>query len=365
MAFVKIYQSCDNMKIKNIKISNGVVEGTNVNIKPFFMAGYDKPLLKKNEYINGILKGKLLVDNIKYMEIDGKYFAIDGHYMIQSILNYIDNYYSINKRFFNDLKEEQKNDILNTEVTFEYIDMTETLLPTYLQQIRPGFYEKQEINNSLFYGPWLDDMIRSFASVDSPYIELLNKYIYGNLLRCQKMERCIKMVCNDRPVNQYMALQYTKPDASEFIKEVITMLLWFDSIFGKILPDLSTARQINIGNLYRKYHKNAYDLNVVRERLLKALEHKNEATFKMTGVFEYALSKKINNQIIYKRFFPQSFIVDAYVRNNICAICGKPIESLDDAQGDHIIPWIKGGETTPENFQLAHKICNIKKGIKC
>lgn len=46
----------------------------------------------------------------------------------------------------------------------------------------------------------------------------------------------------------------------------------------------------------------------------------------------------------------------------ICQICGKPVR-YKQACLDHIIPIRKGGDHTPENVQLAHRSCNIKRRI--
>lgn len=44
-----------------------------------------------------------------------------------------------------------------------------------------------------------------------------------------------------------------------------------------------------------------------------------------------------------------------------CVLCEQRIESLDDAAVDHIVPFSKGGTTTPDNAQLAHRFCNSVK----
>lgn len=49
-------------------------------------------------------------------------------------------------------------------------------------------------------------------------------------------------------------------------------------------------------------------------------------------------------------------------KGNICAICGKPITNMKDCTIDHIIPISKGGLTTIENCQLAHRECNLNRG---
>lgn len=51
-------------------------------------------------------------------------------------------------------------------------------------------------------------------------------------------------------------------------------------------------------------------------------------------------------------------------KGNICALCGKPIEDMKECTIDHIIPVSKGGLTTVENCQLAHKKCNTIRGNK-
>lgn len=54
-----------------------------------------------------------------------------------------------------------------------------------------------------------------------------------------------------------------------------------------------------------------------------------------------------------------------------CAICNKPV-NLDIVDGlhpkapsrDHKVPRSRGGKNTVQNMQLAHRICNIKRGNK-
>lgn len=46
----------------------------------------------------------------------------------------------------------------------------------------------------------------------------------------------------------------------------------------------------------------------------------------------------------------------------ICGICGRPILDMKDCTIDHIKPRSKGGMTTLDNCQLAHKACNLQKG---
>lgn len=45
----------------------------------------------------------------------------------------------------------------------------------------------------------------------------------------------------------------------------------------------------------------------------------------------------------------------------VCGLCGGEVEP-DDVHIDHIHPWSLGGSDNLENLQVAHSLCNIRKG---
>lgn len=47
---------------------------------------------------------------------------------------------------------------------------------------------------------------------------------------------------------------------------------------------------------------------------------------------------------------------------NICHICKKPIERMEEVTVDHVIPLSKGGADLLENMRPAHEKCNHDKG---
>lgn len=58
-------------------------------------------------------------------------------------------------------------------------------------------------------------------------------------------------------------------------------------------------------------------------------------------------------------------------KDHVCAICGKPIEDglgMYDPMSmsvDHIVPIARGGDPYDiDNLQLAHRKCNMQKGVK-
>jgi 5-methylcytosine-specific restriction endonuclease McrA len=49
--------------------------------------------------------------------------------------------------------------------------------------------------------------------------------------------------------------------------------------------------------------------------------------------------------------------------NGRCGICGGEVDP-DSFHLDHIIPFSRGGVHDPGNIQLAHPLCNLKKGAR-
>lgn len=49
---------------------------------------------------------------------------------------------------------------------------------------------------------------------------------------------------------------------------------------------------------------------------------------------------------------------------HFCGICRNPIDSIDEATVDHIVPLARGGSNRFDNLQLAHERCNSEKGAR-
>lgn len=64
------------------------------------------------------------------------------------------------------------------------------------------------------------------------------------------------------------------------------------------------------------------------------------------------------------RTFSRALKEQLYQANQACAICGQYIQSVDDAEVDHIEHYWRGGQTIPENARLTHRYCNRARGGK-
>jgi hypothetical protein len=75
---------------------------------------------------------------------------------------------------------------------------------------------------------------------------------------------------------------------------------------------------------------------------------------------ESVLSEHIPNDS--KRVFSRQLKKELFDSDPTCNLCQQRISLIDDAVLDHDVRYWSGGKTVPENAQLVHRLCNLKKG---
>lgn len=116
-------------------------------------------------------------------------------------------------------------------------------------------------------------------------------------------------------------------------------------------------KRVNWGHLYALYGNRNLDASKLEIEIQKLMA--DDDVTKKSGVYEYILSK--NEKFLNIRQFTETQKRTVYEKQKgICAICGKHFE-FEEMEGDHIIPWSKGGHTTLDNCQMCCKHCNNKK----
>ncbi|BAS29191.1 GmrSD restriction endonuclease domain-containing protein [Limnochorda pilosa] len=63
-----------------------------------------------------------------------------------------------------------------------------------------------------------------------------------------------------------------------------------------------------------------------------------------------------------RRAFTRQLKKELFDADPTCKLCGQRIALVDDAVLDHDTQYWRGGKTVPENAQLVHRLCNLKKG---
>ena len=118
------------------------------------------------------------------------------------------------------------------------------------------------------------------------------------------------------------------------------------------------------GRLYNTYKDNSYNSETLESKIHSLME--NDEVTEHKGVYEYVLSGESENlaRKLSKRVFTIQQKRTAYEKQGgICPKCGGHY-AFEEMEGDHIIPWWRGGKTIPENLQMICTKCNSGKGGK-
>ena len=82
---------------------------------------------------------------------------------------------------------------------------------------------------------------------------------------------------------------------------------------------------------------------------------------KRSGIYEFVLSDCTRGEKLNLRTFDDDDKRAAYERQKgVCPVCKGRFE-FEEMEGDHIVPWSKGGKTVPENLQMLCRRCNAVK----
>ena len=86
----------------------------------------------------------------------------------------------------------------------------------------------------------------------------------------------------------------------------------------------------------------------------------DEDVTRKSGIYEYLLTGEEKRLSI--RAFDRRDALAAYEKqHHKCPYCGETFE-FDQMHADHIVPWSRGGKTTPDNCQMLCEKCNLSKG---
>ena len=303
---------------------------------------------------------------------DGTMEVIDGQQRIMSICKYLNGDFSVNgiADFLNEKTfdcELYKNTAIYKQIMsynnlLAYIvegDDDEKLDWFRTINISGEKLTEQELLNANYTGEWLCSAKRKFSKTNCVAFKKGNKLVNGSPIRQDYLETALSWISGGKEnIQKYMAEHQFDEDAESLWKYFVEVIEWVEKTFTY----RKEMKGIDWGKLYREYGKNEYDVAEL-EKKVKALMEDDEVD-NNRGIYEYVLSNcaKEKERCLAIRKFKDNDKRTAYERQNgICPICGKHYE-IEEMEGDHIIPWSKGGKTTIDNLQMLCKKCNREKG---
>lgn len=361
---------------------NGVYGYNNrLTIRPAYQREYIYKDKQRNAVIETVRKGFPL--NIMYWsktDVD-KYEVLDGQQRTISIAQYVNGDYSINvngnDKFFHNMSDTEKNQILDYELTVYICEGTEEEKLEWFRVINIAgeVLTNQELLNATYAGTWLADAKNYFSKRNCVAGQMADGYIKGNPIRQDYLEQVLDWIANrdglDSGMN-YMAIHQHDMDANDLWLYFQTVINWAKMLFPNKRKKITDSQAW--GKLYNKYHNDTYNSNTL-ETEIKTLMMDDDVT-KKAGIIEYLLSDRSKHaeKALSIRAFSDSQKLRAYERqteeankNNTsnCPFCAKSnvikIYSFEEMQGDHIIPWSQGGKTVDDNLQMLCQTCNNDK----
>lgn len=324
---------------------------------------------KRNMVIDTVIKGFPL-GLMYWSKVDeNNYECLDGQQRTISICQYVNGDFPIklngNDRFFHNLNEEEKETILNYELEIRVCEGNEEEKLRWFQRINIAgeVLTNQELLNATYTGPWLADAKNYFSKRNCVAMQMADGYIKGNPIRQDILEKALSWIAdrdNLESGQMYMAIHQHDEDANELWLYFQTVINWAKMLFPDTSKKLTAVQDWGI--LYNKYHDKTYNSNALKSEV-KTLLLDDDVT-KDTGIIPYVLSGKTKHdeKLLSIRTFSEGQKIKAYEKQKgICPICGKHFE-YEEMQGDHIVPWSKGGRTIDENLQMLCSTCNATKG---
>jgi uncharacterized protein with ParB-like and HNH nuclease domain len=332
--------------------------GGNLNIRPKYQREFVYKDKQRDAVIETVQKNFPL--NVMYWvkNEDDTYEVLDGQQRTISICEYVTGSYSLNSMYFNNLTDVEQNQILEYKLMVYFCEGNDKEKLDWFKTINIAGEKltQQELRNAIYTGTWLTEAKKYFSKTGCPAYNIGNDFMNGSPIRQDYLETSISWLSNDK-IEQYMAKNQHKPNASELWLYFTSLMTWIKVVFPKYRKEM---KGINYGFLYNNYKDKQFDAKKLEEEITALMQ--DEDVTRKSGIYEYVLTR--NEKYLSIRAFTDKQKREAFERQKgICPKCKVNFE-LNEMEADHITPWHSGGKSTADNCQMLCKHDNrIKSGI--
>lgn len=347
-----------------------------LTIRPAFQREFVYKDKQRDAVIETVRKGYPL--NVMYWSkvADDVFEVLDGQQRTISLGQYLNGDFAIkingNDKFFHNLTDTEKQQIRDYELTIYICDGTEEEKLEWFRVINIAgeTLTPQELLNATYTGPWLADAKNYFSKRNCVAAKMADGYMKGNPIRQDYLEKVLSWIADRDGLesgSKYMAIHQHDVDANDLWLYFQSVINWAKMLFPNKQKGITDAQEW--GLLYNKYQGNRYNSNTLADDI-KTLLLDDDVT-KKAGIIPYILSPRTHHdeKSLSIRAFTEAQKLRAYEKQGhkcpICVANGVNTDyAFDEMQGDHIIPWSKGGHTTDDNLQMLCQKCNNTKSAK-
>lgn len=338
---------------------NGVVGyGGKLDIRPPFQREFVYNDKQQKAVIDTVSKGFPL--NIMYWAVrnndkEKPFEIIDGQQRTLSICKYINSEFSFKDLYFHNLEEDEKEKILDYELTVYVCEGTDSEKLEWFKTINIAGEEltDQELRNAVYHGSWVTDAKRYFSKTGCPAYQIGSDYMNGTPIRQDYLETVIKWISENK-IEDYMGKNQHEENAQDLWVYFTNIIEWIKSVFPEYRREM---KGLSWGELYNEYKEDDLDPEVLEEKVNELM--KDEDVTNKRGIYLYLLTQQERHLNI--RAFDNRQKREAYTRQDgLCANCKEEFK-IEEMEADHITPWHLGGKTIPSNCQMLCKECNRRK----
>ena len=339
---------------------NGVVGyGGELDIRP----PYQREFIYKDKQRDAVID-TLTNDfplNVMYWAVrdDGGYEVIDGQQRTISLCQYVNGDFAYMFRYFHNLHEDEKQQILNYKLMIYLCSGTPSEKLKWFETINIAGEKltQQELRNAIYCGPWVTDAKRYFSKSGCAAYNIGSDYLNGSPIRQDYLETAIEWI-SEGNIEAYMSNHQHDPNASALWRYFQDVISWIDATFT--VKRKKFMKGIAWGLLYNKYKDVLYDTDAIEAETARLIA--DDDVEKKSGIYPYILTR--DERYLSIRGFTDSIKQKVYEKQSgICKQCGKHFE-ISEMEGDHITPWHEGGKTTEENCQMLCRDDNRRKSGK-
>ena len=343
---------------------HGVVGyGGKLNIRPAYQREFVYKDKQRDAVIESVLKDLPL--NVMYWAqcADGTYECMDGQQRTISICQFATGGFSLNFRYIHNLQSTDPlayDQFMNYKLLVYICEGTEAEKLAWFRVINIAGERltDQEMRNAIYHGPWLNDAKKYFSKNGCPAYQIAQNFMSGVPIRQDYLETALEWIIekeNLKSVEDYMAIHQNDVSAAflwVYFQEVIS---WVNRVFTNLDKSrLKLMKGLPWGIWYNHYGRQFYDPVEVEKKIKTLLQDEDVTNPK--GVYQYILDGD-ERHLNIRTFDKRDKLRKYEEQSGICPMCGKYFE-FDEMDGDHIVPWSKGGKTEYANLQMLCIKCN-------
>lgn len=338
---------------------NGVIGfGGKLDIRPPYQREFIYKDKQREAVINTVTKDFPL--NVMYWADNGSgtYEVIDGQQRTISISQFVEGEFAYNNRYFHNLQQDEKEQILNYKLMVYLCSGTDSEKLEWFKTINIAGEKltEQELRNAVYSGSWVSDAKRYFSKNGCAAYSLGGDYLNGSPIRQDFLETTIRWISND-DIENYMAKQQHEPNANELWLYFQNVINWVKVVFPKYRKEM---KGVTWGSLYNEFKDKKFDHKKLEQEISDLMQDEDVTNKK--GIYEYVLTRK--ERYLNIRAFSDNQKREAYERQKgICPVCTEHYE-ISEMEADHITPWHLGGKTSADNCQMLCKEDNRRKSGK-